>query len=36
MKIAAVDFGDARTGLAICDKQELLASPAGVIQEKKL
>ena len=34
MKIAAVDFGDARTGLAICDKQELLASPAGVIQEK--
>ena len=34
MKIAAVDFGDARTGLAICDKQELLASPAGLIQEK--
>lgn len=34
MKIAAVDFGDARTGLAICDKQEMLASPAGVIQEK--
>lgn len=34
MKIAAVDFGDARTGLAICDKGELLASPAGVIQEK--
>ena len=27
MKIAAVDFGDARTGLAICDKQEMLASP---------
>ncbi len=35
MKIAAVDFGDARTGLAICDKQEMLASPAGVIQEKR-
>ena len=34
MKIAAVDFGDARTGLAICDKQEMLASPAGVIQER--
>ena len=34
MKIAAVDFGDARTGLAICDKHEMLASPAGVIQEK--
>lgn len=34
MKILGVDFGDARTGLAICDKSELLASPAGVIQEK--
>ena len=34
MKIMAVDFGDARTGLAICDRGELLASPAGVIQEK--
>lgn len=34
MKILAVDFGDARTGLAICDKCELLASPLGVIQEK--
>ncbi len=35
MKIAAVDFGDGSTGLAICDKQEMLASPAGVIQEKR-
>lgn len=34
MKIMAVDFGDARTGLAICDKSELLASPIGVIHEK--
>lgn len=34
MIIAAVDFGDARTGLAVCDKQEMLASPAGVILEK--
>lgn len=34
MKIIAVDFGDARTGLAICDKSELLASPIGVIHEK--
>lgn len=35
MKIMAVDFGDARTGLAICDKGELLASPVGVIPEKR-
>lgn len=34
MKIMAVDFGDSRTGLAICDKSEFLASPAGVIEEK--
>ena len=25
MKILAVDFGDARTGLAVCDKDELIA-----------
>jgi putative Holliday junction resolvase len=30
----AVDFGDSRTGLAVCDKSEFLASPAGVIEEK--
>lgn len=34
MKIMAVDYGDARTGLAICDKSELLASPIGVVHEK--
>jgi putative Holliday junction resolvase len=34
MKIMAVDFGDARTGLAVCDKSEFLASPLSVIQEK--
>ncbi|MGN0620830.1 MAG: Holliday junction resolvase RuvX [Porcipelethomonas sp.] len=34
MKILAVDFGDSRTGLAMCDKTEMLASPAGVINEK--
>ena len=34
MKIMAVDFGDARTGLAICDKSEMLASPLGVIHER--
>lgn len=34
MKIMAVDFGDSRTGLAVCDKTEFLASPIGVIHEK--
>ncbi|MCR5718812.1 MAG: Holliday junction resolvase RuvX [Oscillospiraceae bacterium] len=34
MKIMAVDFGDSRTGLAICDKAEFLASPLTVVQEK--
>ena len=27
MKIMAVDYGDARTGLAVCDRTEFLASP---------
>lgn len=30
----SVDYGDSRTGLAICGKSELAASPAGVIFEK--
>lgn len=34
MVIMGVDFGDARTGLAICGKSELAASPLGVIAEK--
>lgn len=34
MKIMGVDFGDSRTGLAICDKSEFLASPLTVIHEK--
>ncbi len=34
MKIMAVDLGDARTGLAVCDQTEFLASPIGVIEEK--
>lgn len=34
MIIMAVDFGDVRTGLAVCDKSEFLASPVGVITEK--
>ena len=33
MVILAVDYGDARTGLAVCDRLEMLASPVGVIQE---
>ena len=33
MIILAVDLGKARTGLAVCDKSEILASPAGVITE---
>ena len=33
MIILAVDLGKARTGLAICDKGEILASPAGVIEQ---
>ena len=34
MKIMAVDYGDARTGLAICDRTEFLASPIGTIEER--
>ena len=34
MKIMAVDLGDARTGLAACDRTEFLASPLGVIHER--
>lgn len=36
MKIMAVDYGASRTGLAVCDKTEFLASPVGVIHEKVL
>ena len=35
MKILAVDLGDARTGLACCDRGELIASPVGTIQERR-
>ena len=34
MVILAVDYGDVRTGLAVCDKSEFLASPVGVINER--
>ena len=33
MIIMAVDYGDARTGIAICDHLEMLASPVCVIEE---
>lgn len=33
MVIMAVDYGDVRTGLAVCDKNEILASPVDVIKE---
>ena len=33
MIILSVDFGDARTGIAVCDAHELLASPVTVIHE---
>lgn len=36
MKILAVDYGDTRTGLASCDRGELLASPMGTITQKSL
>lgn len=33
MKIICVDYGDARTGLAHCDKFESIASPVGTVFE---
>lgn len=35
MVIMAVDFGYSRTGIAVCDKLEMLASPVTVIFEKE-
>ena len=34
-RIMGVDYGDARTGIAMCDKTEFLASPITVIHEKR-
>lgn len=34
MIILSVDYGDVRTGIAICDKMQILASPVCVITEK--
>ena len=36
MIIMAIDYGKARTGLAICDKKEILPFPLGVIEEKDM
>ncbi|MBR2876968.1 MAG: Holliday junction resolvase RuvX [Clostridia bacterium] len=33
MIILSVDYGDRRTGIAVCDKLEMLASPVCVINE---
>lgn len=33
MIIMSVDYGDVRTGVAVCDKNEMLASPVKVIKE---
>ncbi len=33
MIIMSVDYGDVRTGIAVCDKKEILASPVTVIHE---
>ena len=30
----SVDYGDVRTGVAVCDKNEILASPVTVITEQ--
>lgn len=34
MKILCVDYGDSRTGLAMCDEGEILASPLETVFEK--
>ena len=34
MIILAVDYGDVRTGIAVCDKFEMLASPVCVITQR--
>ncbi len=33
MVILSVDYGDVRTGIAVCDKMEILASPVRVITQ---
>lgn len=36
MRMLAVDLGLARTGVAVCDREERLASPVGTIEERSL
>lgn len=36
MKMMAIDFGDARTGVAMCDPLEMLASPFKVIKQRDI
>ncbi len=33
MILLAVDYGDVRTGLAVCDKNQILASPVGTVTQ---
>ncbi len=33
MVILSIDYGDARTGIAVCDKMQMLASPVAVIKQ---
>ncbi len=33
MVILSVDYGDARTGIAVCDRMQMLASPVTVINQ---
>lgn len=35
MIIMAIDYGDVRTGVAVCDKFEMLASPVTVITQRR-
>lgn len=35
MVIMAIDYGDVRTGIAVCDKFEMLASPVCSIEQRK-
>ena len=35
MIIMSIDYGDVRTGVAVCDKSEILASPVCVITQRK-
>lgn len=34
MVLLAVDYGDVRTGIAVCDNMQVLASPVGTITQK--